>query len=205
MPGAGENMQSFHGLCSSQELLSLTQGRLGLELIQRLAELLHLPCLLLQTLQQLRGGRFKELSRLGKNAAALFHALQTQASCGCLHTTHTGGNAAFRLNTEGSGLGSVIQMGAAAQLHGELAHLHHADGLTVLLTEHGHSTLLLGFLNRKHLGDNRIPLQNGIIDQPLDLMDLLRRDGLKMREVKAQAIRLHQRAGLVHMVAQNLL
>ena len=42
-----------------------------------------------------------------------------------------------------------------------------------------------------------------VVDQTVDLGELLGRDGLKVREVEAQAVRLDQRACLMRMVAQH--
>ena len=96
-------------------------------------------------------------------------------------------------------------MGAAAELHGDIAHLHHADHLAVLLAEGGDGALLLGLLNGQDLGDDGIALQDGLVDEAADLSELVGGDGLKVGEVEAQAVGLHQRAGLVDMVAQDLL
>ena len=131
--------------------------------------------------------------------------LQGQLAHGGLDTPHAGGNGGLALDTEGTGLGGVVQVCTAAELHGEVAHLHHADHIAILLAEHGHSTLLLGLLDGQDLRDHGIAFQNGVVYQTVDLAELLRGNGLEMRKVEAQAVGLHQRAGLVDMVAQDLL
>ena len=95
-------------------------------------------------------------------------------------------------------------MGAAAELDGHIAHLHHPDGVAVFFTEHSHGALFLGLLNGQHLRHHGIALQDGVVDQLLHLMQLVRGDGLKVGEVEAQPVRLHQGARLVHVVAQHL-
>ena len=198
-------MQALYGLSGRQELLGLAQGCLCLELIQGLAQLLHLAGLLLHPLQQSGGRRFEELRSSDQYAAGLFHTFQAHTAAGSLYTAHTGSNAALGLDAEGPGLSGIIQVGTAAELHGEVAHLHHADGLAVLLTEHSHCALFLSLLNGQHLRYHGTALQNGIIDHPLHLAQLLGSYGLEMSEVEAQAIRLYQGASLMHMVAQDLL
>ena len=80
-------------LARGQELLGLTQGRLGLQLIQRLAQLLHLVGLLLHALQQSGRCGLQELRRLVQHALAALHALQAQLAAGGLDPAHAGGHA----------------------------------------------------------------------------------------------------------------
>ena len=67
---------------------------------------------------------------------------------GRLDAANARGDGALGLDAENAGLGSVVEVGAAAELDGEVAHLHHADRLTVLLAEQGDGAALLGLLNR---------------------------------------------------------
>ena len=203
--GGGENMEVLHRLGGGQELPGLAQRRLGLELLQRLTQLLHLVGLLLHPLQQPGGGGFQELGRPAQHALTALHGLQAQLAAGGLDAAHAGGDAALTLDAEGTGLGGVVHMGAAAELRGEVAHLYHPDGLAVLLTEHGHGALLFSLLDGQYLRHHGIALQNGVVHQFLHLPQLLRGDGLKVGEVEAQAVRLHQRARLMDVVAQHLL
>ena len=89
-------------------------------------------------------------------------------------------------------------------VHGEIAHFHHAHHVAVLLAEHGHRALALGLLNGQDLRHHGQSLQNGVVHQPVNLAELVRGDGLEVGEVKADAVRLHQGARLMHVVAQNL-
>ena len=95
-------------------------------------------------------------------------------------------------------------MSAAAQLHGEVTHGHHPHGLAVLLAEGSHGAPGLSLGDGQLLGGNGQAGQDGVVDQILHLIQLLGRDALKVSKVEAQAIRLHQRASLMHMVAQHL-
>ena len=95
-------------------------------------------------------------------------------------------------------------MGAAAELHGvAAAHIHHTDGVAILLAEQGDGALLLGLFNGQLLGDDVIALQNGLVDDGVHLAKLLGGEGGEVGKVKAQAVRLHQRTGLMDVVAQH--
>ena len=96
-------------------------------------------------------------------------------------------------------------MRTAAELHGHIAHLDHADNVAVLFAKHGDSALLLRFLDGQHLGHNGDAAQDRIVDESIDREQLLGRDGLKVREVEAQTVGLNQRTGLMHVVAEHRL
>ena len=105
---------------------------------------------------------------------------------------------------EHADLGGVGQVGAAAELNGvALAHIHHADDLAVLLTEEGDGALLLGLFDGHFFGHNVVAFQHGLVDQGTDLSQLLGSQGGEVGEVEAQAVRLHQRTGLVDVVTQH--
>lgn len=109
-----------HGLGGGQNLLGLAHGRLALEFLQRLPQRLHLAGLLLQTLhQRLRRG-LEELGRPVQQPAAAAHVLHGDLSGGGLDAAHTGSHTTLALDAEGAGLSGVVQMSAAAQLHGEV-------------------------------------------------------------------------------------
>ena len=55
------------------------------------------------------------------------------------------------------------------------------------------------------LGHDRLTREDLVVDQTIDLGELLGRDGLKVREVEAQAIRLDERACLMCVVAEHAL
>ena len=88
-------------------------------------------------------------------------------------------------------LGGVVQVGAAAELHGEVPHFHYADHVAVLFAEHGHRALALGLFDGQDLCDNGQALQDGVIHQTVNLAELLRGDGLEVGEVETDAVRLH--------------
>ena len=86
------------------------------------------------------------------------HRLQSQPAHGGLDAPHAGGHGPLGLDAEGPGLGGVVQVGAAAELHGEIAHLHHADHVAVFLAKHGHSALAFSLLDGEDLRHHRVTL-----------------------------------------------
>ena len=105
-------------------------------------------------------------------------------------------------------------MGAAAQLDGICvagleaavrdAHGHDAHLVAVFLAEQRQRPLLDGRVGRHQMGLDRRVLQDHGVGQILDRADLVLAHGLGMGEVEAQAPRLHERALLGHMGAEDL-
>ena len=96
-------------------------------------------------------------------------------------------------------------MRTAAKLLGEAAHRNHAHILLVFLAEKRHSARFLGLLqihNLRHYRKRRLDL---LIYQSFHFFKLRRCHSLKMRKIKTQTIRCHQRTLLLHMTAKNRL
>ena len=122
----------------------------------------------------------------------------------CLDAAHAGGDAAFLHDREEADVARRAAVGAAAQLHAEPGHGHHADGVAVLLAEERHRAGRDGLVPRTHLGhDGSVPVDLRVHDA-LDLAQLRRRDRPEVHEVEAQPIRRDQRAGLLHVRAEHL-
>ena len=100
-------------------------------------------------------------------------------------------------------------MRATAQLAGERlvlgADRDDTDGVAVLLAEQGDGAGGLGLLDAHHAGDHGLGGEDLLVHEVLDGADLLRGHGLEVGEVETQGLRGDERAGLVHMVAQDLL
>ena len=99
-------------------------------------------------------------------------------------------------------------MGATAELAGERlvlgAHGDDADDVAVLLAKQGDSTGGLGLVDAHDAGHDRLGSEDLLVDQVLDSLELVGRQSLEVREVKAQVLGRHQRAGLGDMLAQDL-
>ena len=96
-------------------------------------------------------------------------------------------------------------MRTTAELAGERlilgAHGDDADDVSVLLAKQGDSAGGLGLIDAHDAGHDRLGSENLLVDQVLDSLELHGRQSLEVREVKAQVLGRHQRAGLGDMLA----
>ena len=86
---------------------------------------------------------------------------------------HAAGHGELAADVEHAHLGGVVQMGAAAELHGVAAHVHHPDLVAILLPEQGGGAGLLGLLDAHDLGVHGVALQNGLVYDAVHLSQLL--------------------------------
>ena len=155
-------------------------------------------------MQKLAGvGGLDDLAGLFQGVGEAVHLGQDGLAGDGLDAAHAGGDGALGHDGEQAHLGGVVQMGAAAEFDGGVAHLDHADGVAVLLAEQGGGAHLLGLLDGQDQGLHVQALEHHVGDGLVDLLHLLRGDGGEVGEVKAQPVRLHQRAGLMAVVAQH--
>ena len=168
-------------------------------------ELFQLPGLGLDALAQFGGGDLEHPRRLEEQFLLLADQIQGASPHHRLDPPDAGGDGGFGEDAEQARLGRVVQMGAAAELHGELAHLHDPHRLAVLLAEDRHRAFGLRLFQRQDLRHHGEAGEDGVVDQGADLRQLLRRDRLEMGEVEAQTVRLHQGPGLMDVSAQDLL
>ena len=112
-------------------------------------------------------------------------------------------------NLEQADLGGIGGMGATAELARERlvlgAYGDDADDVAVLLAKEGDSTGGLGLVDAHNAGHDRLGSEDLLVDQVLDSLELLGGQSLEVREVKAQVLGRHQRAGLRDVLAQDLL
>ena len=197
-------MQSAHFHRIFQHGVGAAGGFLGLVLLDDALGLFELVGLLFQT-----GGQVGRAGLVGgrqgiDHAESIAQIPERAQAGGRLDTAHAGGHRALRADVEGTGLGGVVQMGAAAELHTVAAHVHHAHDIAVFFSKEGGGAGLAGLVDGHFLCLNGQALQNGLVDRVLHLLQLLGRDGGEMGKVKAQEVRLHQRSGLMHMIAQHV-
>ena len=192
-------------MAAHEEPLGLAGGLLGLELLDGVAHLPQLGHVLLGLLPQFNRLGLEDGGGLKEQGLVAVHDLQGLEAGGGLDAAHAGGHGELAVDVEHAHLGSVVQVGAAAELHREaLAHVHHPDGVAVLLAEQGDGAPLLGLLDGENLGVHVEALQHRLVDLGGHLGELLGGEGGEVGEVKAQLVGLHQGAGLVHVVAQHL-
>ena len=96
-------------------------------------------------------------------------------------------------------------MRAAAQFLREIAHRYDADALAVFFAEQSHRPGCSRIVEGHDICADIETLADLFIDDPLHLPDLFRRHRLKMHKVKAQPVRIHVGAFLLHVVAEHLL
>ena len=146
----------------------------------------------------------QHLGRRVHTAVDGLHLAQVGLAGDRLHAAHAGRDRALARDAERADLGGVVHMRAAAELNGLAAHVHHAHEIAVLLAEERRRAAGLG-LRHRHLGHGDVhAVEDPVADDLIDPLQLLGRDGREMRQVKAQAIRLHERARLMHVIAQHL-
>ena len=83
-------------------------------------------------------------------------------------------------------------MRTAAEFHGDVAHLHHADGIAVLLAEQSRCAQLLGLFNGQHQCFHGFAGKRALLKQCVDLCHFLIGHSGEMSKVEAQVVRLHQ-------------
>ena len=83
-------------------------------------------------------------------------------------------------------------MRAAAELCGEIAHLHNTHGVAVLLAEERHCAEMLCLVIAHDLCLYVRALKHHVRHDGVDLPYLIGRKSGEVRKVKAQMIRLHQ-------------
>ena len=116
---------------------------------------------------------------------------------------HARRNSRLARDAEHQDLSRVAHMRAAAEFLRPHRDLDHAHRRAVLLAEERHRAaghrLGVRLLPRAHVA----VLPDAFVHPPLHLLELRGRERAMVREVEAQAVRIHDAAGLVHMVAQQ--
>ena len=117
---------------------------------------------------------------------------------------HAGRDAGFGDNLEQADIAGALDMRAAAQLGGEVAHTDDTHLVAVLLTEQRHGAALDSIVIRHDARRDVDILLDFPIDQLLDARNLLGAHRLRMGKIETRAIGVHQRALLLHVFPQNL-
>ena len=143
--------------------------------------------------------RRRGLERLCNADKALVHLVGQLEACLAGHrldAAHAGGDRRLAHDAERADLRRVVQMCAAAKLHRNgffgIAHRDHADNIAVFFAEQRRRAALFRLLNGQLLRHDGIAVENELGHHAADSCQLLGLDGLEVREVKAQAIRLDQ-------------
>ena len=94
-------------------------------------------------------------------------------------------------------------MCTATKLGREVAHLDHADGLSVLLAKERHSAVLLSSLNISLHSNDAVSYEDVSVYKRFNSRDLVRGEGCEMSKVKSAELLVYVRACLLNVVAEN--
>jgi len=152
----------------------------------------------------LAGPRSERLRHSRKVIQARLDVRQGGAARHGLNTAQAGADARFADDEKEPDLASGVQVGAPAQLGTDAFHADHADAIAVLFAKERHDalaeSLLVGGLAH---GDGCVRPDARVHDL-LHAAQLLRRQRAEVREVKAQPVRGHERAGLGRVRPEHL-
>jgi len=120
-----------------------------------------------------------------------------------LNTADAGCDATFGDYLEETDVAGAAHMRAATEFSREIAHLHHADFIAVLLAKERHRAGLDRIVVT-HIGNgHRLVVHDNVVDERFDLGDFFACDRFRMREVETGALPGHQRAFLFDVRAQH--
>src|SRR5262249_35045536 len=102
---------------------------------------------------------------------------------------------------ERADLGGRAHVRAAAELAPDAVDVDDAHLVAVLLAEEHHRAELARLLDRRHVRADGVVLEHPVVDAALDLVALLGRHGLRVREVEAELVRADGGARLARVVA----
>ena len=157
----------------------------------------------MDALVQLGGGGSQAASRFMHRALQTLHIGQGIGAGDRFDAAHPSGHAALGHHFEETNVARALHMGAAAQLAAG-ANVQYPHGFAVFLAEQHHGA---GFLRGFDVHHPRLGAgvgQNFMVDPRFDVGDLRIRHRRVVGKVKAGALVVHQRAFLLHMLAQHL-
>ena len=121
----------------------------------------------------------------------------------CLDTSHTCCNASLREDLETADLRSILYMGSAAELCGEVSHSYDTDLIAVLLAEERHRACLLRVLQTHNVCNHRKCRTDFFIYDRFYFLDLSRSHRGEMSEVETKSVSCHKGASLLNMSSEN--
>ena len=95
-------------------------------------------------------------------------------------------------------------MRPAAELSRVAVDLDDPNFVPVLFPEEHHRAEVAGLRDRGHERADRAVLEHDLVDGMLDTLAFLGRQRLGMREVEAELVGPHRRAGLLDMVTEEI-
>ena len=144
----------------------------------------------------LRGLRLEPLPQFATGPVPGLDVSQHGRTSHCFNAADARGHATLRYQPHQTDFGSVVHVGAAAELHGYTRNIHHPHHVPVLLPEHGHSPTGLGLCHGHLAHLQAVGIQDPAIDQGLHLLHLTGRHRSGAVEIKAEPLEVHQRTCL---------
>ena len=197
--------QELHAADVGDLVHDITEGGLGLPGLEGFDLASDSAELLLEFFDMVRKGRGRRLdesSRLIHLALHLF-IIRTHIVAGQgFDPADAGSDAVLGEDLELTDLAGILYMGSAAELSGEISHLHDADFIAVLLAEQGHGAALFRVFDPHDRCLNIKPLADLLIDEIFDLFELLCCHRLIVAEVETSPARILIGALLLDMSAE---
>src|SRR6266508_1199551 len=198
-----EHGHARHGLRRRGQVLGLVLREAGLELLELLLELLLLVEELLEASRQLERRDLEKAGRLAQRRLLLAHVFPRGVARHGVDAANPRGDGALGDDLEEPDLPRRVEVGAAAQLGGEVADPDDAHAVAVLLAEERHGPApergLKIHLRRR---DDDVGL-DVLVDEVLDLLDLSVLEAHPVGEVEAQVIGRDEGARLGHVGAED--
>ena len=120
-----------------------------------------------------------------------------------LDPPYPGGDAAFRDDFEVADVSGALNVGAPAKFKGEVSDPYDPHLFPVFFPEKGHGPLVYRLLVAHELYFHWKVVPDAGVDEVFQGKDLFQSEGFKMGEVKAEPLRGHQGACLVHVVSEK--
>src|SRR5258706_554013 len=175
---------------------TLHRRKLLLEPLARLAEL-H------DGLRQTSGWNTKRGGRAREAVAHLANLAQRANAGHGPDPPHARADALLLRDEERADISGAVTVRASTEL-ATRAGFDHANLVVVLLAEERHGARGKGFAERHDASVNARVVEDRAVHLVLDTLELLRRKRAAEREVKTKIRRVHERAGLMHVLTKEV-
>src|SRR5438094_3302693 len=188
--------------CVGEHVARGTARELPLELGNALLELALLREELLELRRRLLLGAAQERGDLAQQRLVAADRVERALAGRRLEPPYAGRHAALAAHLEEADVARTCDVRAAAELDGVLAHVNHRHAVAVLLAEERECTRLDGTVVGHLLGPHLEVGADLRVHLVLDLGERLLADRPRVREVEAQPLGRHERAGLPDVRAE---
>ena len=145
----------------------------------------------------------QHIGRVGQRVGEIEQIANGVLARDCFDTTQVAADRAFTHDFDWPNVPSCRNMRTTAQLE-RAASLEHSNNVAVFVAKKCDGTFIGCRLFRHFVGAHLAIGDHFGVRHLLDAANLSRRDGFVVAEVEPQSIRRHERAGLLHVFAQDL-